>query len=79
MHLPLVRDASGEKLSKQHGAMAVQTDTPAQALEALQSAAARLGLSSAMGRGDTTSLAEALHGWCQEWQEKWHTIIERPH
>jgi len=79
LHLPLVRDASGEKLSKQHGAMAVQTDTPAQALEALQSAAARLGLSSAVGRGDTTSLAEALHGWCQEWQEKWQAIIERPH
>lgn len=78
LHLPLVRDAGGEKLSKQHGAMAVQTDTPAQALDALQSAAARLGLSRAVGRGDSTSLAEALHGWCQEWQEKWQTLMEGP-
>ena len=43
-HLPLVRDALGRKLSKQHGAPAVDTSDPPAALRALRAAARTLGL-----------------------------------
>jgi len=44
LHLPLLRDARGDKLGKQTGAPAVAVDTPAAALAALRAAAAALGL-----------------------------------
>ena len=44
LHTALARDAHGDKLSKQHQAPALQTATPAQAVSALQQAAAHLGL-----------------------------------
>ena len=44
LHVPLVLGADGRKLSKQHGAAAVDTATPEAALQALRQAAAHLGL-----------------------------------
>ncbi len=44
LHTALARDARGDKLSKQHQAPALETATPAQAVNALQQAAAHLGL-----------------------------------
>ena len=44
LHVPLVLGADGRKLSKQHGAAAVDASTPAAALQALRQAAAHLGL-----------------------------------
>lgn len=43
-HLPLVRDAGGRKLSKQHGAPAIDASHPRAALRALRDAAHVLGL-----------------------------------
>lgn len=59
LHTPLVRDASGEKLSKQNGAKALDLRNP---LAALQTAAAVLGLPGAAG-----PLHEALARWTRAW------------
>jgi glutamyl-Q tRNA(Asp) synthetase len=64
LHTPLVRGANGEKLSKQNGARAIDTATPAAALAALDAAARMLGLGAARGG----SCAEALAGWVGEWR-----------
>ncbi len=64
LHTPLVRGADGEKLSKQNGAAAVDTGTPAAALAALAAAARVLGLGAPAGGG----CAEALAGWVPEWR-----------
>lgn len=44
LHVPVVRNDNGEKLSKQTGALAVQANSEAAALDALLDAARRLGL-----------------------------------
>jgi glutamyl-Q tRNA(Asp) synthetase len=63
LHMPLVMGASGEKLSKQNGAQAVDLRRP---LVALQAAGARLAISSAAG--DVTAwLAEAVAQWRERW------------
>lgn len=62
LHTPLVRDAHGEKLSKQNGAQALDLGNP---LAALQAAAAVLGLPTAAG-----PLHEALATWTRAWP--WH-------
>ena len=59
LHTPLVRDASGEKLSKQNEAKALDLRDP---LAALQTAAAELGLPGAAG-----PLHEALASWTRAW------------
>lgn len=59
LHTPLVRDAHGEKLSKQNGARALDLGDP---LAALQTAAAVLGLPHAAG-----PLQEALGSWTRAW------------
>ncbi|WP_066261290.1 tRNA glutamyl-Q(34) synthetase GluQRS [Hydrogenophaga flava] len=59
LHTPLVRDAHGEKLSKQNGAQALDLGDP---LAALQAAAAVLGLPAAAG-----ALHEALARWTRAW------------
>lgn len=59
LHTPLVRDAQGEKLSKQNGARALDLDDP---LAALNAAARVLGLPSASG-----TVAQALALWTQAW------------
>jgi glutamyl-Q tRNA(Asp) synthetase len=44
LHVPVVRNAAGEKLSKQTGALAVQPGDAAAAIDALMDAARFLGL-----------------------------------
>jgi glutamyl-Q tRNA(Asp) synthetase len=63
LHLPLVLDAHGEKLSKQHGAPPVMTDTPDLAYQALQAAARQLGLVAT-----ASSMSDALLHWSLEWK-----------
>lgn len=60
LHTPLVRAADGEKLSKQHGAPAIDESLP---LQALAAAAQALGLPET----GTTSVAEALALWVRAW------------
>ncbi|GAB2483066.1 tRNA glutamyl-Q(34) synthetase GluQRS [Comamonas humi] len=62
MHTPLVLQADGEKLSKQHGAPPADTETPAHALAALRQAAAFLRLESAADGIDA-----ALQDWTAQW------------
>lgn len=62
LHTPLVRMADGTKLSKQHGAPAVDTSSP---LQALSAAAQVLGLPSA---SPDSSVSEALGHWVRIWQ-----------
>lgn len=64
LHTPLVRDARGEKLSKQTGAPALDTNTPAAARAALAAAAQTLGLAQAPD-SDTT---HALAFWVAHWR-----------
>lgn len=59
LHVPLVRDARGEKLSKQHGAPALVLDDPVAPLHA---AAAALGLQ-VPAQGQADWLAEAVRQW----------------
>ena len=54
-HLPLVRDAQGEKLSKQQGAQALDTQDP---LKCLNAAALHLGLTPQSG-----TVSDALLAW----------------
>ena len=64
LHTPLVRGPDGEKLSKQHGAPALVLDTPAQALAALNTAAAVLGLPV---NSTAATVAQALAHWVPAW------------
>lgn len=63
LHVPLVRSASGEKLSKQQGAPALDTRDP---LTALNDAATVLGLPPR-----SRTLGEALAAWVALWRERW--------
>ena len=65
LHTPLVIAADGDKLSKQNGAEALATATPAEALDALQAAAGVLGLHAAAAATTT----EALASWVAEWRD----------
>jgi len=58
LHTPLVRGADGDKLSKQNGARAIDTATPAAAAAALAAAAHVLGLH-----------GEARDGWVAQWRD----------
>jgi len=60
LHTPLVRTADGEKLSKQHGAPALDCTDP---LAALNAAANRLGLPF-----QTSPVPEAMALWVSTWQ-----------
>ena len=66
LHTPLVRAADGEKLSKQHGAQALDLSDP---LLALQRAAVVLHLSPA----HQTSVPDALAAWTAQWRALWST------
>ncbi len=75
LHTPLVRMASGEKLSKQHGAPAVDVSDP---LKALSDAAAQLGLpqwpqaSQADSESPAATLPLALNFWVQCWRKTYN-------
>jgi glutamyl-Q tRNA(Asp) synthetase len=60
LHTPLVLGRDGHKLSKQNGALAVDTREP---LQALAAAAAALGLPAQPG-----PVADALAGWVAAWR-----------
>jgi len=66
LHTPLVLDARGEKLSKQHGAPAIDTSSPAHCHAALVEAARVLGLPVAGAAG--ASIPECLARWVTAWQ-----------
>ena len=64
LHTPLVRGANGEKLSKQHGAQALDTRDP---VAALSQAARLLGLPAQAGH----NRADALAMWVAAWQDNY--------
>jgi glutamyl-Q tRNA(Asp) synthetase len=63
LHTPLVRNAQGEKLSKQTGAPALDTGAP---LAALNAAAGVLGLLPV-----ADNVGDALASWVAQWLAKW--------
>ena len=67
LHTPLVLSASGEKLSKQTGAVAVDTRQP---LRALNAAAAMLGLPRQAG-----SVGDALASWVRAWRLIYNPLL----
>lgn len=73
LHTPLVRRADGEKLSKQHGARAIDVSTPASSRAALDAAAAALGLPVA----DCThkNRADALALWVAAWRANYNHAL----
>ncbi|MBU3637466.1 tRNA glutamyl-Q(34) synthetase GluQRS [Polynucleobacter sp. es-MAR-4] len=69
LHLPLVLDEYGEKLSKQTLASAIHTENAQQALQELRKAAEHLGLRD-LPDGKDTSIAEWLLAATQAWNRK---------
>lgn len=69
LHVPVVNNAEGEKLSKQSGALAIPTESPEQALASLQTAAVHLGLWPAETI-TAASVAELLAQAVPAWGEK---------
>jgi glutamyl-Q tRNA(Asp) synthetase len=69
LHLPLVLDEHGEKLSKQTMASAIHTENEEQALQELRKAARYLGLRD-LPYGKATSIAEWLLAATQAWDRK---------
>lgn len=67
IHTPLVLQPDGEKLSKQYGAPAVDTSTPASSMQALQRSAHFLGLQTA----PTNDIDTALAGWVPQWAARY--------
>jgi glutamyl-Q tRNA(Asp) synthetase len=63
LHVPVVRNANGEKLSKQTGALAVRPGDEASAVAALRAAAGFLGLDV----GGAESLDEFWRGAVPAW------------
>ena len=70
LHLPLVLDEFGEKLSKQTLASAIDTSTPAAALEALEQAATHLGLQ-VLGMQKFHSASEFLVAATTTWKDQY--------
>ena len=66
LHTPLVRMPDGEKLSKQHGAPAVELHQP---LQALNAAAQVLQLPAA---NPETTVADALAQWVEIWRSTYN-------
>ena len=70
LHTPLVRMDSGEKLSKQHGAPAIDTSTAASSFNALQQAARFLGLGEAQSLTQEAALAQWTAQWAAQWAQR---------
>jgi len=66
MHTPLVLGENAEKLSKQNGAQAIDTTSAEKALQALQAAAAALGLQTPAQENCEQTLAV----WVNEWRAR---------
>ena len=66
LHTPLVRNAQGEKLSKQSGAKALDTHEP---LAALNAAARCLGLQPHSGH-----MGSALAAWVLQWRALYNPV-----
>jgi glutamyl-Q tRNA(Asp) synthetase len=66
MHTPLVLGENAEKLSKQNGAQAIDTTSAEKALQALQAAAAALGLQTPAQE----NCAQTLAVWVNEWRAR---------
>jgi glutamyl-Q tRNA(Asp) synthetase len=66
LHTPLVRGLNGEKLSKQNGAQALDTNNP---LAALNTAAQALGLPACTGKP-----SDALASWVGNWQGLYNPV-----
>jgi glutamyl-Q tRNA(Asp) synthetase len=64
LHTPLVLGADGEKLSKQNGAMGVDTTEP---LRVLNDAAQVLGLTP-----QSVPISEALTAWSAQWRDSYN-------
>ena len=71
LHTPLVRGADGEKLSKQHGAPALDLEQPVRTLAA---AAATLGLPPLPSTAPT-SLSDALALWVSAWRHLYNRAL----
>jgi glutamyl-Q tRNA(Asp) synthetase len=69
LHLPLVIDEAGEKLSKQTLATSIHTENEQQALNELRKAASHLGLRN-LPDGKAISIAEWLFAATQAWDRK---------
>jgi len=69
LHLPLVLDEHGEKLSKQTLATQIKTQNPKSALEELRKAAKHLGLRNLSNRGGI-SIAEWLLSATHAWKDR---------
>ncbi len=63
LHLPLVVDAQGEKLSKSNGAPPLVVDRPPDAIDALRRASQALGLAPIEAQTVATFLARATAAW----------------
>jgi glutamyl-Q tRNA(Asp) synthetase len=76
LHTPLVLGANGEKLSKQNGALALETQDPlfalAQAAQVLELSAPRTTQPPASAK----DLDHSLHRWCKEWSSLAVTAIK---
>lgn len=68
LHTPLVLDARGEKLSKQHGAPAIDTSSAVACLAALRQAAHALGLVDEADMNGTIS--DHLNRWIGMWRAR---------
>ncbi len=73
LHTPLVLGTNGEKLSKQNGALALDTSSPATSLAALQQAAQVLGLPPT----DQGDIRRALAQWIPAWAARYLATADR--
>lgn len=67
LHTPLVRGPDGDKLSKQNGAVPIDTGTPAAAWAALEAAVRVLGLD-ATGAAEPGRQGDAMAAWVAQWR-----------
>jgi glutamyl-Q tRNA(Asp) synthetase len=67
LHVPLVRDAQGRKLSKSDGAGAIDTTHP---LAVLDQALGHLGIAAGSARTPAELLERAVAAWRVRWVEK---------